>query len=100
LTLDRTDAWAEGLDRECRYSAVVLCTTMLVAYSLQSWSSERGLYRPLARSCVGTAVACRGMAAVDPAPLLLGLTLVVLFRALLVFAVGCRLHSRPATDVT
>jgi hypothetical protein len=55
---------------------------------------------PLARSCAGAAVACLGLSAVGRAPLLLGLTLVVLFGIPWVFAVGYRLQSATAIDVT
>jgi hypothetical protein len=36
------------------------------------------LYQPLARTCAAVAVACLGVGAARPAPLLLGLALVVL----------------------
>ena len=57
----------------CAGTAVVLGATMLVAASLQAWERDRGLYRPLSRTCAAVAVACLGVAAVRPAPLLLGL---------------------------
>jgi low temperature requirement protein LtrA len=59
-------------------AAVVLCATMLVAASLQAWLRDRGLYRPLARTCAAVAVACLGVGAARLAPLLLGLALVLL----------------------
>ena len=42
----------------CAGAAVVLGATMLVAASLRAWDRDRGLYRPLARTCVAVAVAC------------------------------------------
>jgi hypothetical protein len=59
-------------------TAVVLCATMLLAATLQAWDSDRGLYRPLARTCAAVALACLGLGAARPAPLLLGLALVLL----------------------
>jgi low temperature requirement protein LtrA len=66
-------AWVLGAG-----AAVVLGATMLVAASLQAWQRDRGLYRPLARTCAAVAVACLGVAAARPAPLVLGLALVLL----------------------
>jgi low temperature requirement protein LtrA len=62
----------------CAGAAVVLCATMLIATSLQAWQRDRGLYRPLARTCAAVAVACVGVGAARPAPLILGLALVLL----------------------
>jgi low temperature requirement protein LtrA len=62
----------------CAGAAVVLCATMLVAASLQAWQRDHGLYQPLARTCAGAAMACLGAGAARPAPLILGLALVVL----------------------
>lgn len=59
-------------------AAVVLCATMVLAASLRVWHLDRGLYRPLARTCVVVAVMCVGVGAARPAPLVLGLALVVL----------------------
>ena len=59
-------------------AAVVLGTTMLIAASLPAWHRDRGLYRPLSRTCAAVAVACVGVGAVRPAPLILGLALVLL----------------------
>jgi len=61
----------------CGGTAVVLCATMVLASSLRVWSEELGLYRPLARTCVAMAVVCVALGALRPAPLLLGLALVV-----------------------
>ncbi len=79
-------AWVLGAG-----AAVVLCATMLIAASLQAWDRDRGLYRPLARVCAVVAVACLGVGAARPAPLLLGLALVVLLSIPWVFAVVRRL---------
>jgi low temperature requirement protein LtrA len=62
----------------CAGAAVVLCATMLVAATLQAWDRDRGLYRRLMRICAAVAVACLGLGAARPAPLLLGLALVIL----------------------
>lgn len=72
-------------------AAVVLCATMLIAASLQAWDRDRGLYRPLARVCAVVAVACLAVGAARPAPLLLGLALVVLLSIPWVYAVARRL---------
>src|SRR5690349_42237 len=50
-------------------AAVVLCATMLVAVSLQAWHRDRVQYRRLARTCAAVAVACLGLGAARPAPL-------------------------------
>ncbi|MDX6314984.1 MAG: hypothetical protein QOF44_4448 [Streptomyces sp.] len=63
----------------CGGAAVVLCATMVLATSLRVWRLDRGLYRPLARTCVAAAVLCGGVGAARPAPLVLGLALVLLF---------------------
>jgi hypothetical protein len=70
---------------------------MLVAVTLQAWPRDRGLYRPLARFCAVAAVACLGVGAARPAPLFLGLALVVLLSIPWVFAVVHRLASNPET---
>jgi low temperature requirement protein LtrA len=62
----------------CAGAAVVLGATMLIAASLQAWRRDRGLYQPLARTCAAAAVACLGLGAARPAPLILGLALVLL----------------------
>jgi uncharacterized membrane protein (UPF0136 family) len=59
-------------------AAVVLGATMLLAASLQAWDQDRGLYRMLARTCAAVAVACLGLGAARPEPLLLAVVLVVL----------------------
>jgi 4-amino-4-deoxy-L-arabinose transferase-like glycosyltransferase len=79
----------------CAGAAAVLGATMLVAASLQAWDHDRGLYRPLSRACAGVAVACIGIGAVRPAPLVLGLALVVLLSIPWVLAVARRL-ANPA----
>jgi len=77
-------------------AAVTLCATMLVAASLKTWRRERSLYRLVARSCVVAAIACVGVGAAHPPPLLLGLTLVVLFSIPWVFAVAYRVRHDEA----
>ena len=62
----------------CGGTAVVLVATTLLAASLQAWDRDRGLYRPLARTCAIVAVACLALGAARPAPLLLALGLVLL----------------------
>ncbi len=77
----------------CAGAAVVLCATMLVSASLRVWDSDRGLYRPLARTCAGTAVACLALGAIRPTPLVLGLVLVLLLSIPWGLAVARRLGS-------
>jgi low temperature requirement protein LtrA len=72
-------------------AAFVLCVTMLLAASLQAWDRDRGLYRPLARTCAAVAVACLGVGAARPAPLIFGLALVLLLSIPWGFAVAHRL---------
>ena len=77
----------------CAGAAVVLCATMLLAASLPAWDRDRGLYRPLARICAAVAVACLGVGAARPAPLVLGLALVLLLSIPWGFAVARRLAT-------
>ena len=77
----------------CAGAAVVLGATMLVSASLPAWQSDRRLYRPLAAICAAVAAACLGVGAVRPAPLLLGLALVLLLSIPWVFAVARRLAA-------
>jgi low temperature requirement protein LtrA len=77
----------------CAGAAMVLCSTMLVAASLQDWDRERGLYRRLARTCAAVAVACLAVGAARPAPLILGLALVLLLGIPWGLAVAHRLAS-------
>jgi low temperature requirement protein LtrA len=72
-------------------AAVVLAATMVLAATLPDWDRDRGLYRPLAGTCIGSAVACIGLAAVRPAPLLLALGLVLLLSIPWGYAVARRL---------
>jgi low temperature requirement protein LtrA len=83
-------AWVLGAG-----AAVVLCATMLVAASLQAWHRDSGLYRPLARTCAAVAVACLGVAAARPAPLVLGLALVLLLA--IPWALAVARHSASKT---
>jgi low temperature requirement protein LtrA len=82
-------AWVLGAG-----AAVVLCATMLVAASLPAWGRDRALYQPLARICAVVAVACLGVAAARPAPLVLGVALVVLLSIPWSFAVARRLSGQ------
>jgi low temperature requirement protein LtrA len=77
----------------CAGAAAVLGTTMLLAASLPAWEDDRGLYRPLARTCGAAAVACLGVGAARPTPLVLGLALVVLLSIPWGLAVARRLAS-------
>jgi len=77
----------------CAGAAVVLGATMLVAASLQAWHRDRGLYRPLARTCAAVALACLGVGAARPQPLLLGLALVLLLSIPWGLAVARRLAN-------
>ena len=74
-------------------AAVVLAATMVIAASLRDWDRDRGLYRPLTRTCAVVAVMCLGVAALRPAPLILGLALVVLLSIPWVVAVVLRLNG-------
>ncbi|XUL93248.1 low temperature requirement protein A [Streptomyces galilaeus] len=82
----------------CGGTAVVLCATMVLAASLRVWSEDLGLYRPLARTCVAMAVVCVALGALRPAPLLLGLGLVVVLGVPWGLAVAHRLshEEEPA----
>jgi hypothetical protein len=73
---------------------------MLVAASLQVWHRGRGVYRPLARTCAAVAVACLGLGAARPAPLFLGLALVLLLGIPWAVAVAYLLAKRadPAIE--
>ena len=84
----------------CAGAAAVLCATMLVAASLQAWQRDRGLYRPLARTCIAVAAACLAVGALRPAPLFLGLALVALLSIPWIFAVAHRLANgtEPPTE--
>ena len=61
-----------------------------LAASLEAWRSDRGFYRPLARTCAVAPVLSLGVAALRPAPLILGLALVVLLSIPWVLAVWVR----------
>jgi low temperature requirement protein LtrA len=78
----------------CAGAAVVLSATMLLAATLQAWNRDRGLYRPLARTCAAVAVVCVGVGALRPAPLILGLVLVLLLSIPWVFALSRKLARR------
>ena len=66
-------AWVLGAG-----AAIVLGATMLISASQQAGNRDRGLYQPLVRTCAAVAVACLAVGAVRPAPVILGLALVLL----------------------
>ena len=74
----------------CGGAAAVLCTTMVLATSLRAWRLDQELYRPLARTCVVVAVVCVGAGAARPAPLVLGIVLVLLLGIPWIVAVARR----------
>ena len=74
-------------------AAIVLGSAMLVAASLPAWDRDRGMYRPLARTCAVVAVACLGLGAARPTPLILGLALVLLLSIPWGLAVARRLAN-------
>ena len=78
----------------CAGAAVVLGATMLVSASLRAWHRDRGIYQPVARTSAITAVACLGVGAARPAPLVLGLALVLLLSIPWGLAVAHRLAGR------
>jgi hypothetical protein len=77
----------------------VLAATMLVAASLQAWRRDRGLYRPLARTCAAVAAACLALGATRPPPLFLGLALVVLLSIPWALGVARRLATRVGSPI-
>ena len=78
-------------------AAVVLCATMVVAASLQGWQRDlASLYRPLAWICAAVAAVSLGLGALRPAPLVLGLALVLLLSIPWSFAVVRHLATAPA----
>jgi low temperature requirement protein LtrA len=77
----------------CTGAAVVLCATLLISASLQAWHRDRRFYQPLARTCAVVAVACLGVGAARPAPLILGFALVVLLSIPWAVAVGRRVAN-------
>ncbi|MFF3661183.1 low temperature requirement protein A [Streptomyces olivochromogenes] len=83
----------------CGGAAVVLCATMVLAASLRVWHLHRGLYRPLARTCVVVAAVCVGVGAARPAPLVLGVALVLLLGVPWGLAVAYRLsHEEESAE--
>jgi low temperature requirement protein LtrA len=77
-------------------AAVVLSAAMLLSASLHAWYRDRALYRPLARTCAIVAIACFGVGAARPAPLVFCLVLILLLGVPWVLAVAHRLGD--ATD--
>ena len=69
---------------------------MLLSASLQTWHRDRGLYRPLARTCAATAAGCLGVGAARPAPL--GLVLVLALILLLGVPWGLAVAHRLIND--
>jgi len=59
-------------------AAIVLGATMLISASQQAGDRDRGLYQPLVRTCAAVAAACLAVGAARPAPVILGLALVLL----------------------
>lgn len=86
----------------CASTAIVLTATALLTTRLRAWPDHLGLYRPLALICVAAAVLCLGLGVVRPAPLVLGLALVVGFGAPWTFSVVYRVvhqDRQPAGDI-
>ena len=77
--------------------ALVLAATMLIASSLADWEQDRAFYRPLARTCALAAATCLGIAALRPAPLILGILLVVALGIPWVNAIRLRLDSTTSS---
>jgi low temperature requirement protein LtrA len=77
----------------CAGAVVVLCTTMLVSGSLQARERDPAFYRLLTRTCAPVALACLGLGAARPTPLLLGVVLVLLLGVPWGFAVAHRLAN-------
>jgi low temperature requirement protein LtrA len=82
----------------CAGAAAVLASTMLIAAALEVWEHERALYRPLARTCAVSAAVCLGVAALRPAPVILGASIVVLLSIPWVHAVILRLNSTSGSS--
>jgi hypothetical protein len=80
----------------CAGTAVVLGMTMLISACLPALDRDRGLYRPLARTCAAVAAACLALGAARPAPLILGLALVLLLSLPWGLAVAGRLAETPS----
>jgi hypothetical protein len=72
---------------------------MLIAASLQAWHRDRGLYRPLARTCAAVAAACLAVGAARPPPLFLDLALVVLLSIPWALALARRLANPAGSPI-
>ena len=83
----------------CAGAATVLGATMLIAASLQAWHRDRGLYRPLARTCAAVAAACLAVGAARPPPLFLDLALVVLLSIPWALALARRLANPAGSPI-
>ena len=77
----------------CGGAAVVVCATILVSASLQARKGDPALHQLLIRSGLPVAAACLVIGAARPAPLLLGLALVVLLGVPWVLAVAHHLAT-------
>jgi low temperature requirement protein LtrA len=62
----------------CLGTAFAVASTTVLATSLQDWRRDRALYRLFARTSLAAAALCPALAALQPAPLPLTLTLVAL----------------------
>jgi len=83
----------------CGGTAVVLCATTALATSLRVWRPEHRFYRPLARTCLAVAAVTAGVGAARPAPLILGLALVLLLGVPWGLAVAYRLaHEESSAE--
>jgi low temperature requirement protein LtrA len=82
----------------CAGTAVALGSAMVLAASLQAWRQNQHLYRPLAGTCAAVIALCLALAALRPAPLLLGLALVLLIGIPWVVAVARHLTAADPTE--
>jgi low temperature requirement protein LtrA len=83
----------------CAGAAVVLCTTILLSATLQTWITERGLYHRIAFVCAAVAITCVGVGVARPPPLALGLSLVLLLGIPWIVAVVYRLANEAGSPV-
>ncbi|GAA4490917.1 low temperature requirement protein A [Rhodococcus olei] len=82
----------------CAGTAVTLCTTTVIASTLQDWRTRPGFHRPVAAACVSIAVAALALGYAQPAPLLLVVALVALYSIPWLLAVTL-LQRPPATAI-
>jgi hypothetical protein len=76
-------------------AAAVLCATMLISATLQAFQEDRHFYLPVTRACAAVALACLGVGAARPTPLVLGLVLIALLSIPWGIAVARRLAEPP-----